>query len=278
MRALTASNRQIQGRLHPESPVSTNADDLVVISANLWHDWPRHRYLPDRLEAFADLVQESGAQVVLLQEVLRTTDFQADRWLADRLGMAYAYARANGHAGTIGFEEGSAVLSAFPLLNVQQITLQPSSSRFVSRIALGAQLSLPCCELWAFSTHLSLMRSHNRPQVQALQRWIGQICRGSSALIGGDFNAGEKSAGIQQARKEWVDTYRSIHPEGEAPTHSLRWPWGGLIHRERLDYVFLQRRDPGWQVLETHHIQTVERPYSDHDAVVTRLRYRPSSS
>ena len=248
-----------------------------MVSANLWHDWPRHRSLPDRLEAFASLVEESGAQVVLLQEVLHTTDFHADRWLADRLGMAYAYARANGYAAAIGFEEGSAVLSKFPLLDVRQITLQPSSSRFVNRIALGARLSLPRCDLWAFSTHLSLMRSHNEPQLRTLQRWIDQICRGSSALIGGDFNASEKSDGIKLAQQEWIDTYRSVHPKGEAATHSLRWPWGGLIRRERLDYVFLQRQDPGWQVLDTRHLQTPERPHSDHDAVLTRLRYRPES-
>lgn len=275
---MTGSNRLVSSRLRPGNSVAPGSDDLIVICANLWHDWPRHRGLPDRLEAFARLVEESGAQVVLLQEVLRTNDFLADRWLADRLGMAYAYARANGHAGAIGFEEGSAVLSRFPLLDVKQTTLQPSASRFVSRIALGARLALPCCDLWAFSTHLSIMRSHNQPQLRALKRWIAQISGRSSALIGGDFNASEESAGIVMAKQEWVDTYRSVHPEGEAPTHSLRWPWGGLIRRDRLDYVFLHRQDPGWQVVETRHIQTPDRPHSDHDAVLTRLQYRPSSN
>ena len=278
IRSLTGSARQINSRLRPRRPFAPAAGDLIVMSANLWHDWPRHRRLPDRLEAFASLVEESGAQVVLLQEVLRTPDFRTDTWLADRLGMAFAYARANGNSDAIGFEEGSAVLSRYPLLELQQTTLLPSVSRFVSRIALGARLDLPCCDLWAFSTHLSLMRSHNQPQLQALRRWISDISGGVSALIGGDFNASERSEGIKMAQHAWVDTYRSVNPEGEAPTHSLHWPWGGLIRRERLDYVFLHRQDPGWQVVETRHVSTPVRPHSDHAAVLTRLRYRACSN
>lgn len=278
IRSLTGSARQISSRLRPRRAFAPGAGDLIVMSANLWHDWPRYRWLPDRLEAFASLVEESGAQVVLLQEVLRTTDFRTDTWLADRLGMAYAYARANGNAGAIGFEEGSAVLSKYPLLELQQTTLLPSVSRFVSRIALGARLDLPGCDLWAFSTHLSLMRSHNQPQLQALRRWISDISGGASALIGGDFNASERSEGIKITQRTWVDTYRSVNPEGEAPTHSLRWPWGGLIRRERLDYVFFHRQDPGWQIVETRHVSTPVRPHSDHAAVLTRLRYQASSN
>ena len=89
--------------------------------------------------------------------------------------MGSVYARANGHADAIGFEEGSAVLSSFPVRDVRQMTLGSSASRFVNRIAVGAQLEIQCCKLWAFSTHLSLFRTQNGRQLAALQAWIDEV-------------------------------------------------------------------------------------------------------
>jgi endonuclease/exonuclease/phosphatase family metal-dependent hydrolase len=249
--------------------------ELIVISANLWHDWPFHRRLPDRLEAFAQLVEAHGARVVLLQEVMRTADFRSDTWLANRLGMASVYARANGHADAIGFEEGSAVLSGFPVRDVRQTTLGRSVSRFVNRIALGVQLEIECCKLWAFSTHLGLLRAQNGRQLAALQAWIGEVVQDELTVIGGDFNAHEGSEQIQKASQRWTDTYRSLHPAGLAGTHAIRLPWGGRSHTRRLDYIFLEQPDSDWHILETHHLQSAGKPHSDHDAVLTRLQFKP---
>ena len=252
--------------------------ELIVISANLWHDWPFHRRLPDRLEAFARLVEEQGAQVVLLQEVMRTPGFRSDTWLANRLGMASVYARANGHADAIGFEEGSAVLSRFPVRDVRQKTLGSSASRFVNRIAVGAQLEIQCCKLWAFSTHLGLFRTQNGRQLAALQAWVKEVVKEELTLIGGDFNAHEGSTQIQKASQRWTDTYRRLHPAGLAGTHAIRWPWGGRSLTRRLDYIFLEQPDTDWHILETRHLQSTGQPHSDHDAVFTRLKYKPTAN
>ncbi len=222
-------------------------------------------------------MEEQGAQVVLLQEVMRTSAFRSDAWLANRLGMASVYARANGHADAIGFEEGSAVLSRFPVRDVRQVTLGSSASRFVNRIAVGAQLEIPCCKLWAFSTHLGLIRAQNGRQLAALQAWIDEIVQEDLTLIGGDFNAQEGSAQIQKASERWTDTYRRLNPAGSAGTHAVRWPWGGRSHSRRIDYIFLEQPDSDWHILEAQHLQADGQPHSDHDAVLTRLRHKPKA-
>jgi len=183
---LTVCPQPAESKLHHD-------DTLTVVTANLWHDWPRHRQLAERLESFARLVEAERADVVLLQEVARTPAVRADDWLARRLGMACVYARANGHADAIGFEEGLAVISRFPLARTRLRHLGASANPFVRRLALSAVVQAPFGEFLAFSVHLGLLRRQNSQQLSHLQSWVLEIASGRAALIGGDFNAHEHS-------------------------------------------------------------------------------------
>ncbi len=89
-----AGRVSLQSEAYP-SPVA-KCDVYTVLSANLWHDWPRFKDLEKRLEAFAGLAESERVDLILLQEIARTPAFQADEWLAERLNMAYVYSRANG--------------------------------------------------------------------------------------------------------------------------------------------------------------------------------------
>jgi hypothetical protein len=153
--------------------LGTGCQSLTVISANLWHDWPKHRRALERLEAFARLVEEHQADVLLLQEVARTKAFWSDQWLAQRLGMAYVYSRANGHLAGIGFEEGLAVFSRYPLNQPLLHQLSPAENRFSRRLALGAQITSPCGDLQVFSVHLGLTGKQNSDQTEKLSNWAG---------------------------------------------------------------------------------------------------------
>jgi endonuclease/exonuclease/phosphatase family metal-dependent hydrolase len=137
-------------QLEPDSPVTAVQEDITVVSANLWHDWPRHRDMVERLEAFARLVEAEGADILLLQEVTRTPDLWVDEWLARRLGMAYVYARANGHQRGIGFEEGVAIFSRYPLRAPEVRQLSSPANPFVSRVALRTTIELQIGYLVAF--------------------------------------------------------------------------------------------------------------------------------
>jgi endonuclease/exonuclease/phosphatase family metal-dependent hydrolase len=246
---------------------------ITVISANLWHDWPRHRRLQARLDAFASLAESESADIVLLQEVTRTKELKVDEWLADRLKMGYAYARVNGHASTIGFEEGLAVFSRYPLETPRWQQLGESACQMSRRMVLGAQVNTPCGNLVVFSVHLGISTKHNRLQVDRLRNWIGTTVKDQTALIGGDFNAHENRSQIRSLQSNWVDIFREVNPDGDGTTHELHWPWGKPIRRRRLDYLFMQNGGAQWQVLDADHIGVMvdKGSHSDHRAVLARL-------
>jgi len=247
---------------------------LTVISANLWHDWPLYRRSLDRLEAFAQLVEEHQADVLLLQEVSRTSSLHTDDWLSQRLGMTSIYSRANGYLPGIGFEEGLAILSRHPLNQPALHQLSPKSNPFVHRLALGSQVDTPCGSLAAFSVHLSINGKQNTQQAEKLQTWVQEISNSMPALVGGDFNASESSRAIGSLRQRWLDTFRHLNPLADGTTHEIHWPWGKPLRRSRLDYIFLKAEQTQWKLLEALHLETPGHKHSDHRAVM--LRFAPA--
>ena len=221
--------------------------------------------------------ENHAADILLVQEVSRTSRLRVDEWLSERLGMSYVYTRANGHEHGIGFEEGLAVFSRYPLGRPLVRQLGSRANPFVRRMALGAQVETPCGKVMAFSVHLGLTPRQNAVQINDLRDWIARLSNGLPAFIGGDFNSPENSPQIRHARLRWLDAYRQVKPHGEATTHVLRWPWGGLLRRARLDYIFINPGGQPWRVLDALHLQADERPHSDHCAVLARLApaYQP---
>jgi endonuclease/exonuclease/phosphatase family metal-dependent hydrolase len=256
---------------HPSPAAAPAPVAVTVLSANLWHDWPRQRRWPARLEALARLVEAEQAGVVLLQEVARTASLRADEWLARRLGMDGLYLRANGACAAIGFEEGVAILSRYPLGPPRLCQFGARLNPFVRRVALGALVATPAGPLGAVSVHLSLTPRRNAGQLAALPAWVSRLAGPHPVVVGGDFNAPEHRAAIRQAQARWLDTFRHLHPRAEAATHALRWPWGRAFRRRRLDYIFLHPGRLPWQVVGARHIEAPALPHSDHKAVVARL-------
>jgi endonuclease/exonuclease/phosphatase family metal-dependent hydrolase len=249
----------------------TGCRTLTVISANLWHDWPQHRRAQERLEDFAQMVEAHRADVLLLQEVARTPDLWVDHWLAERLGMGFVYSRANGHRQGIGFEEGVAIFSRYPLKRPVLRQLSPAGNPFVHRLALGSQVATPFGDFQAFSVHLGINGKQNARQAEKLRDWVQDISGHLPALVGGDFNAGEFSRSIQRLKQSWLDTFRHLNPFADGTTHEIHWLWGKALKRSRLDYIFLKAEQKKWEVLEALHLETPGAPHSDHRAVLLRL-------
>jgi endonuclease/exonuclease/phosphatase family metal-dependent hydrolase len=261
-------------RIMAEPSGSDDGDTLTVLSANLWHDWPLHRRFPERLKKFADLVKSTGADVVLLQEVARRKSLWSDEWLTEQLGMNSLYSRANGDEAAIGFEEGLAIFSRFPLGEPRQKQLGHSSG-IARRIALSAKVQSPWGPFTAISVHLGLLPARNRRQWKVLHRWIGDVAGDQAFLVGGDFNAHESSRQVKHAQRVWMDAFRSLHPEAEGTTHALRWPWGSVLRRQRLDYLFLNSPALQWKVVEARHLGAQINSHSDHKAVLARIKPAP---
>jgi endonuclease/exonuclease/phosphatase family metal-dependent hydrolase len=271
VRAVAEPVGRLSVQVLPGSTLRSENETITIVSANLWHDWPKHRQLGQRLESFAGMVKAENADVVLLQEVSHRADFHVDHWLSEYLGMAYAYSRANGDEAGIGFEEGLAVLSRFPIQSLYLQQLGPSSNPFVHRLAMGAKVQSPWGPFAAISVHLGLLRRQNSHQLTHLVTWLNSIMGGLPAVIGGDFNTHENSTRMTQMRSTWLDTFRLMHPHADGTTHELHNPWGTVIKRSRLDYIFLRPGKAKWKVLETKHLDGCDGPHSDHRAVLTRL-------
>jgi len=269
--SVAKSAGQVSLQCEPYPIPEEGCEEYTVLSANLWHDWPRHRGLQKRLESFAKLVESENVDLVLLQEVARTKSFYADEWLGQRLQMAHVYTRANG-SRKLGFEEGLGVFSRFPLKRLPFIRqMSQAHNPFSRRVALGVEVDTPCGEVVAFSAHLGLARKQNAKQVRELHGWVNELSAGRAAIIAGDFNAPEHTYQIKHVRSYWQDTFREIYQHGHASTHEIKWPWGGVFLSHRLDYIFLQPGNPSWQVLDVKHIDASDGPHSDHRAVLARL-------
>ena len=89
---------------------------LTVATLNMLHGLPRFEYLDSRKQLILEELRRLAPDVVLLQEVpvFRNREEQIGPWLAQGLGYGIAYGRANGRA-LLGFEEGEAVLSRYPI-------------------------------------------------------------------------------------------------------------------------------------------------------------------
>ena len=250
--------------------VETLSRAITIMSVNLWHDWPRNRRLMERLECFIELVLSEKVDILLLQELMRTTDFHADKWISERLGMAYVYSRSNGNAPGIGFEEGLAIFSRFPIKNHRLAQLSDQSNPFSRRMALGTSLEINGGEVDVYSVHLGLLGRQNRKQFSHLKNWVEEQSGQIPAIIGGDFNSSEHTPQMQAARTTWHDSYRHTNPNGNEYSHELRWPWGNVMRRSRLDYLFLRQGSNTWKVDEARHINTAKCPLSDHRPVLVK--------
>jgi endonuclease/exonuclease/phosphatase family metal-dependent hydrolase len=240
---------------------------FTILSANICHTWPRRNFPAQRMEELINMVDHYQADILLLQEVWRSDTIHMHRWLADKLSMNLAYSRTNGDQRHIGFEEGLAILTRFPILATQQKYLRSSLHPFARRQALAAEILTPCGKLWTASVHLSIAPWRNRRQILELSQWLATVT--DTAVIGGDFNAPDTSTRIKNLKKIWTDTMRWIHPAVEdITTHQVGLPLGKKI-RQRIDYLFLKQDQPRWKILDAGRILTHQ--ISDHLAIWTKF-------
>ncbi len=124
------------------------AERLRLIDFNVLHGYPG---FPGQEERFARQVAALRAlapDVLVVQEAwsaARHGSFAVR--LGEALAMDTAYARANGSRRLLGFEEGSAVLSRFPISRAERLVLAPRERPWRARIALLAALDLGGGEL-----------------------------------------------------------------------------------------------------------------------------------
>jgi len=236
--------------------MQTPGSRLRIVSLNMLHGFPKFEHLSQRLEIIAHEIKRLDADIVLLQEVpwtLKTGNGAG--YLAEKIGMNYAYQRANGNRWAILFEEGEAILSRYPLSTPESLELKPREGFFRHRVALYAAALTPFGRIELYTAHLTNGgAAMNVPQSESLARFVG-LKPNSFAIIAGDFNAKPESTQIQALPLQWIDPFDNRNPKTESYTCCV----DNLLQKtadpdERIDYFFLLPGDSPMSVVATERV------------------------
>ncbi len=212
-------------------------------------------------EAIAQVIEDSGAQIVALQEISRgwlidgSTDLPT--WLARRLGMQVLF------KGTTGPMWGNAILSSLPVAEWDWGEL-PLAGTILQRGYLWARVDVGEQQpLLVIATHLHHVEAEKEVRLKQvpvlLEFWDGA----PFSVLLGDLNAEPGYPEIEMiAQAGWVDSW-SEAGMGEG----LTWPSDAPF--ERIDWV--------WHTpdLEARDVHTIPSTASDHRPVVVTLYPAP---
>lgn len=206
----------------------------------------------------AEVVRESGAQVVCVQEVHQRLPWsrmidQPGR-LHKALGMTVLFQR-NLSIGVGGY--GSALVTS---LEISQTTMHPLTSRREQRGAIEARLDTPDGPLTVFCTHLGLDSEERVGQARELAALLN-ACE-TPKLICGDFNEEADGAAVELLVESTGLVDAGV---GGAPTFSSDNP----VHR--IDMIFC---DPSIRV---SNIRVLDTMASDHKPLVADLELDQTS-
>lgn len=204
------------------------------------------KYDPSRV---GTVLEEIGADVIALQEVLRPFDRPDPlREIAAGLGMHLAFVVTRMHKRG---ELGNAVLARWPLAGAEAIDL--TFGRLERRAALAVRLADHTAPVRIVSTHLAIVDRTRTRQVQTLLQH--PHFDGGPTILLGDMNAWRKTPASRG-----LDRYAERH-------HNARWPasWPSVRPILALDRVY----SSGVTVSGLHaHETPTSRQASDHLPVV----------
>jgi len=192
------------GRPVRQAAFPQSSSELKIISYNI--RWRGGEELRSLIELFRHDEEIGGAGILGLQEVdrnkKRTQQTNTVRLIADELGFNYAWtappaAKPNDEEGT-----GVAILSPYPLSNVQRIVLPHEGPSNRRRVALGATITIRNVDIRAYTVHSETRISVGRKleQMQAVLKDLALYPATMPALVLGDLNTWEPSA-VKKTRK-----------------------------------------------------------------------------
>jgi endonuclease/exonuclease/phosphatase family metal-dependent hydrolase len=274
---------------------------LRVVTYNLLHDGAGsgfldgHTRLEERLEMAIRELQALDPDIVAVQEASDSRRHgNVPERLARALGFHVVFAPATEHlfglwpldrvvVGLLGFKEGSAILSRFPIVTSQVYELPRCRSWIDRRILLRAELSTAWGPLQMFSTHTA------RGEDCQMER-VGQIVQdrlgAGPSLLMGDFNTPETAKGLTTLRNEagFVDAFRIANPEAQGPTVWQRIEAPDSTVSRRVDFILLRNGPESTVTVRSSRI-VLDRPGrlpdgsplwpSDHYGVLAELDILP---
>jgi endonuclease/exonuclease/phosphatase family metal-dependent hydrolase len=240
------------------APAANAPQEFKIVSYNMrWRGGAE-------LRAIVKLLREDeevgGAAIVGLQEVDRGRErsgkVNAARLIADELGMYYAWAappRAEGDADTED-ETGVAILSAYPLADVERLVLPHAGPGGRRRVALGATVELDKTRLLRVYCVHAETRISVEQKIAQQRAVIDALAARTSikrAVVLGDFNTWEP-ASVSETEKLFTGAGFSTPFAQDKPT------WKTLFLELKLDWLWLRDLEP------TSHGITRRIEFSDH--------------
>jgi endonuclease/exonuclease/phosphatase family metal-dependent hydrolase len=241
-------------------PPPTRVELLRVITFNLFHGGAASGLVGDagaleeRLAMTVAELRRTGADVIALQEasIGRGRGNVAGR-IARELGYYVAHAPASermfggwflgwtvGRLATlaINFNEGSAVLSRWPIVDRQIYDLPRCGRRLIDpRVLLRVEIASPMGRLNIFSTHTSGEACQLERIEAVVHGWRGA----SPSLLMGDLNETEDFPALARltTRAGFTDAFRAANPEDAGYTDLQEPGAPAPTVSRRYDYVFL---------------------------------------
>ena len=243
----------------PATPAEAEERPLRLVTFNVLHGGPWSSFTGDdlQLESRLALIIEGlralDPDVVALQEspITRRRGDVAAR-IAQALGLAHVHARATERVfhlrvlgrlvvGALGFVEGPAILSRFPIAATEVYDL-PRCQRWLDpRVALRADIQTPAGVVAVFSAHTS----RDDCQTRRVAELAGEPS-GRPAVVMGDFNTGETAPALGAFRdRGFVDLFRAANPDAPGLTVWQRIDAPSPTVFRRVDYVFVKAGDGG---------------------------------
>ncbi len=138
------------------------------------------------IEALAEVIETSGADIIALQEVTRSyvTNGSLDMiaWLSQRLGYSYIW------GPTDPPQWGNALLSRYPILSAQNLPLPPDSLN-LRRGFIDAVVDIGGGEIRLIATHFHHLGADSDIRQEQTQAILGVWAGDQSTVILGDLNA-----------------------------------------------------------------------------------------
>ncbi|MGH7637759.1 MAG: endonuclease/exonuclease/phosphatase family protein [Gemmatimonadaceae bacterium] len=198
----------------------------------------------DNLERVAQLIRETSADVVLLQEVdkgtRRSEGVDQPAVLSRLTGLRVAFGRSLIYQGG---DYGIAILSRWPITSHRTIPLpvhppqERSESSYEPRVALEARIASPAGDLTVVNTHIDASRDDRwRRQEIVTVLAVADSARGL-LLMGGDLNSTPESEIQRTVRSRGLrDAWRVCGRGGEAA--GFTYPADSGV--KRIDYLYFR--------------------------------------
>ena len=216
------------------------------------------------VKRIADLIRDSGADVVALQEVdrgvERTNKIDIMTMLSDLTGMTYAFGK---NIEFQGGDYGNGFLTRFPILaekNLQYHMINPGEQRGLLQVVL----EIRGVEVVFMNTHLDYREAdtERRMNVEEIKSAANEFGP-RSVVVCGDFNDLPSSRTIESMKQQFTDV-GGLADVGEGNTYPTSEPV------KRIDYIFVSKTavksgDPrAFELLKPRTAKVLKSDGSDH--------------